>query len=280
MLEVNLFDSLFDHSLSEDGCYTSSFGRCPKEGLWVKNKMKWSGVTVFTDSHFNTPIVDKVDSKIKIAWLLESKEITPHAYQEIINNEHKFNFIFTHDEDLLNRNNKYVKTIVGASRVEDINWSLHDKTKLVSMIASNKKITKGHNFRHLIAEQLSSKYNIDMWGSGYKFFKNKTEPLKDYAYTICVMNTNVKNYFTEILVDPISLGCVPILWGCPNISEYFNKEGIITFTNIEELDSILDTITFEDYNLRKDAILENIEIAKTMKSTDDLVFKKIKQIIK
>ena len=90
---------------------------------------------------------------------------------------------------------------------------------------------------------------------------------------------NINNYFTEILVDPISLGCVPILWGCPNISEYFNTDGILTFNTMDELDKILYSISFEDYNSRKDAILENIEKARLMKSTDDLIFKKIKELI-
>lgn len=279
MLKVNLFDSLFDHSYGEDGCYTCSFGRCPIEGEWVKNQMEWDGVTVFTDTHYDKKIVDDVKSKIKIGWLLESKAITPDAYSNIINHEDKFDYILTHDSELLSRGKKYVKTIVGASRVSDELWGAHEKNKLVSMIASFKTYTKGHNLRHEIAEKLSSKYNIDMWGSGYKLFENKIDPLKDYYYSVCVMNTNVENYFTEILIDPISLGCVPILWGCPNIGEFFNPKGIITFNTIDELDEILHNLSVEDYNYRMDAILENIETAKTMKSTDDFIFKTIKKLI-
>lgn len=279
MFKVNLFDSMFNHSYGEDGCFTSSFGRCPKEGEWVKNMMEWDGVTVFTDTHFDKDIVDKVNSKIKIAWLLESKAITPDAYANIVNYEHKFDYILTHDSELLNRGKKYIRTIVGASRVSDDMWGIHNKSKLVSMIASFKKYTEGHNFRHVIAKELSHKHNIEMWGSGYHNFTNKIDPLKDYSYSICIMNTKVDNYFTEILVDPISLGCVPILWGCPNVSEYFNPDGIISFSSLEELDKILYSISFDDYNSRMSAINENIEIAKSMKSTDDLIFKTIKKLI-
>ena len=279
MLKVNLFDSLFDHSYGEDGCYTSSYGRCPKEGIWVKNNMNWDGVTVFTDSHLNSDIVNQVESKIKIAWLLESKAITPKAYEDIIRFEDRFDFILTHDDNLLRRNSKYIKTIVGASRVSDNLWGLHKKENIVSMIASSKRFTEGHNFRHIIANELSNKHKIDMWGSGYNIFDEKLSPLKSYAYSICVMNTNVNNYFTEILIDPISLGCVPILWGCPNISEYFNTDGIITFNTLEELDNILYNISLDDYNNRKKAIEENIEIAKKMKSTDDYIFRIINNII-
>ncbi len=279
-MKINLFDGLFDHSKNEDGFYTCSMGRKPQEVEWVKNNLSWDGVTVFTDTHFNSPIVDRVQSKYKIAWLLESKAITPNAYKSIVNFEHKFDYILTHDESLLSRGDKYVKCIVGASRVSDSEWGTHSKNKLVSMIASNKRLSEGHRFRHEIANTLSGPHNVDMWGSGYKGFENKVTPLKDYAYSICVINTKVNNYFTEILVDPISLGCVPILWGCPNIDEYFNPKGIITFNTINELNDILHNISFDDYNSRIEAIKENIEKAKEMKSTDDYISRIIKKITK
>tara|TARA_R110000803_G_scaffold208302_1_gene276885 strand:- start:27 stop:866 length:840 start_codon:yes stop_codon:yes gene_type:complete len=277
-MEINLFDGLFDHSKNEDGFYTCSMGREPQEVTWVRRNMVWGGVTVFTDSHFMSPIVDEVVSKYKIAWLLESKAITPNAYNDIVRFEDKFDFILTHDETLLNRSDKYVKCIVGASRVPDSEWGTPLKTKLLSMIASNKRMSDGHRFRHEISNTLGEKHNIDMWGSGYKRFDSKVTPLKDYAYSVCVINTKVNNYFTEILVDPISLGCVPILWGCPNIGEYFNPNGIITFNTINELDDILHNISFDDYNSRIEAVKENIEKAKEMKSTDDYISRIIKKI--
>ena len=39
----------------------------------------------------------------------------------------------------------------------------------------------------------------------------------------------VDNFFTEVLTDTFRLGTVPIFWGCPNISEYFDIDGIIVF---------------------------------------------------
>lgn len=56
---------------------------------------------------------------------------------------------------------------------------------------------------------------------------------------------------------------IPIYWGCPNISEYFNKDGIIFFETKEELEIILDTLTEEDYYKRIDAVIENYEITNT-----------------
>ena len=54
---------------------------------------------------------------------------------------------------------------------------------------------------------------------------------------------------------------IPIYWGCPNISEYFNTDGIIFFETKEQLNQILDNLTEKDYYDRIDAIVENYKIA-------------------
>ena len=108
--------------------------------------------------------------------------ISATPYSTIIQNEHKFDYILTYDKNLLERSDKYIKYVVGQSRISEP--KIYEKSKMVSMIASNKKITEGHRYRHTIANSLSSKHNIDMWGSGYRRFDNKLEPLKDYYFSI------------------------------------------------------------------------------------------------
>ena len=139
------------------------------------------------------------------------------------------------------------------------------------MIASHKTISDGHRFRHEIFGGLQSKHKFDMWGSGYRRFDSKNDPLKDYYFSISVMNCKVDNFFTEVLVDNFRLGTVPIFWGCPNIGEYFDERGIITFDTMEDLDNILSTLTVKDYTDRLDYIKKNLIISKEYVSTDDIV---------
>ena len=68
---------------------------------------------------------------------------------------------------------------------------------------------------------------------------------------------NINNYFTEILVDPISLGCVPILWGCPNISDFFDTSYWI---NPQQIFTAEYTENYYQENLQK--INDNFERAK------------------
>lgn len=112
------------------------------------------------------------------------------------------------------------------------------------------------------------------------FFESKLEPLKPYRYSISIMNYKTDNYFTEILIDNFLLGTIPIFWGCENIGEFFNVEGIIQFNNIDDLFSILPTLTEGNYNNRINAIRDNLEIAKQYVSTDDMIAREIKRLQK
>ena len=117
-----------------------------------------------------------------------------------------------------------------------------------------------------------------MWGSGYRPFTDKIEPLSDYRYSISVMNSKLNNFFTEVLIDNFMCGTVPIFWGCPNISDYFDMDGIITFNTIEELDIILSNLSVDDYNKRLPAIKNNLKLAMKYSSTDDYIANIIKEM--
>ena len=77
------------------------------------------------------------------------------------------------------------------------------------------------------------------------------------------------NYFTETLVDVFRQGTIPIFWGCPNIAEYFNKDGILHFNTGQELFDILDNISEDLYERKLEAVRENNELAKQYVSMDD-----------
>jgi hypothetical protein len=233
--------------------------------------MEYDGVTVFTDNYIGHEVIDRVKCKTKVAWLLEPRVIDSRTYGIITDIEDKFDYILTYDTELLNRSDKYIKYVVAQSRVSEDDCGIQPKSKMVSMIASHKTISEGHRYRHEIHNKLQSKHNIEMWGSGYRRFSSKNDPLKDYHFSISVMNCKVDNFFTEVLVDNFRLGTVPIFWGCPNIGEYFDERGIITFDTMEELDEILSNLTVKDYTDRLEYIEKNLILAKEYVSTDDIV---------
>jgi|TARA_R110000851_G_scaffold848_3_gene2888 hypothetical protein len=277
MLKVNLFDKEFIHTKNMLGYITCSDTLKPKKIEWLDGLMEYDGITVFTERFINTTIVDSVKSKIKVAWILEPRAFRPESYLNIIRLEHKFDYILTYDAELLKRSDKYLKYVVGQSRITSP--KIYKKSKFLSMIASNKRTTEGHNFRHTIAKSLASKHNIEMWGSGYKRFNDKLDPLSEYHFSISVMNSKIDNFFTEILIDNFMVGTVPIFWGCPNIGEYFDERGIITFNTLNELDVILDNLTIKDYTDKLDFIQKNIILGEDYVSTDDMIADALQKII-
>ena len=287
-IKVNLFDSLGPDNYYEywqSHNFSSEFE--PKKVQWVyesrgKGHEKYDGVTVFTDKDILSPWVDRVDTKYKIAWLVECKAIHPFSYKQVVQFEDKFDYIFTFDEELLKRGDKYIKNLIGTSRVSNEDAGVHPKTKLLSLIASKKQWTKGHKLRHIVAESIKDKYPVDLWGTAYKPFglnnqglsaaairEGKSEPLRDYNFSITIMNSKENNYFTETLVDVFRHGTIPIFWGCENIGEYFNEKGILKFNSASELITILDNLTPELYNEKIEYVKENYELAKKYVSMDD-----------
>ena len=297
-VKINLFDRLVaPHANEYWGFHNFSSEFEPKYIEWIRQDIglglpKFDGVTVFTDKDITSPWVDTVDTKYKIAWLVECREIHPFAYTNVILLEDKFDYIFTFDKELLGRGPKYIKNLIGTSRVSDEDMGIHKKTKLLSLIASRQAWARGHKLRHIVANAIKDKSPVDLWGGAYKpFGKNisghttaairegKNEPLQDYFFSIAIMNSKEDNYFTEALVDVFRQGTIPIFWGCPNIGEYFNEKGILNFNTGPELINILDNLSEKEYYDRLEYVKENFELAKEYISMDDTFAKNLVRVI-
>jgi len=268
-LLVNLFDSEFDHSLKQDGFYTSSWTVKPTLIEYIKNQFEWEGITIFTERHLHR--VNEIDSKFKVAWLLESPGIYPWSLDAIVDYEDDYNLILTSSPELLSRGEKYKRVVTGSCRIDKKNRSpFPPKDRLCSIIASNKRQTVGHKFRHEVIETCTG---FDVWGSGYKSFEDKEDALLRYKFSVCIMNINAINFFTEVITDCFFVGTVPIFWGCSNIGEFFDEQGIINFSNIKELQYILDNLNDDLFQRMEPHIENNFNIVQDYMSTDDIVAK-------
>ena len=285
-LKVNYYDSLMtkENNFDTHQVWTMSRAWKPKKIQWVygggaqacaAEPMRALSeddveVTLFTDKDIFSPMISQVNTKYKVVYISECRSIHPFAYNHIIMAEDNFDFIFTHD-----RGPKYIRTALGTSWLDDSDAKIYDKTKMLSHIASVSKWSRGHNLRHMIGDAIRGKYEVDFWGSAYNGFESKLTPLKDYRFSITVMNANHKNYFTETLVDTFRCGTIPIFWGCDNIGEFFDEKGILKFETGPELFEILDNLSEELYNEMLPHIRNNFEIAKKYVCVDDIIAENI-----
>lgn len=265
-LKINLFDL--------NGIINSPFGGqafC-KYTEYVDKLDHFDGITIFTDRYLTHPKVDSVNSKIKIAWLYEPREIISHIYN-VYKTQDKFDYIFTHDQELLKLGSKYIMVPSTGCWIPEQSRKIHNKSKKISFIFSNKNMTYGHRFRQEIYNEF--KNELDCFGHGAKFVNTKDLALNEYMYSVSIENCYTDNLFTEKLVDCFMTGTVPIYCGCTNVFNFFNKDGIIIFKTIEELRHILSYINEDTYNNMKSAIEENFNIASEYCQIEDWIYKNI-----
>jgi hypothetical protein len=258
--KLNLIGGGFHHADSSSG-YS-----IPKLIEWVK-----VGETAPISVHIDHSIIDRKVNKNKknYAWLLESSAIIPDVIEWVKNNikyiDNNFEFIFTHDERLLNLSDKFKFVIPNAVPwVGDV--GVHSKTKLISMIASNKRMCPGHNYRQEIIQKYKNK--LDHYGVGFSPLQKKEDGLKDYMFSIAMENDNYPNIFCEKITDCFAMGTIPIFWGSPHIGKFFNEDGII---KLEEFN--IDEITPELYYSKLTAIKDNYERSLEIPTAEDYFFK-------
>ena len=244
-IKYNLIGGGFQHAK------TSTLDKESKYLEW-EFETKRNPETFYVDYQIIDGLKDKNDGKRKYAWLMESRAIVPTLVEHVIRNLEQFletyEAIFTHDQRLLNLHDKFKWTPAYGFYIEKPN--LYEKKKLVSMITSNKTMTKNHIFRNYLAGQLKDK--LDLYGRGYNEIETKDEGLNDYMFSIAVENDCYETYFTEKILDCFALGTIPVYLGTPDIGEYFNMEGIIILDESFDINNLTEQLYHDKIEAVKD----------------------------
>jgi hypothetical protein len=245
MIKSLMIGGGFQHQKS-----VSIHNKLPKNFRWVKGSEKYD-IQIFIDSsikiNLNKPKINK------FAWVFESEKI--FSIDWIVSNvelvSNSYEYLFTHNIKLLGLAKNFVFVPANSFWVQTPR--IYQKNKLVSMIYSNKRSTEGHRKRIEFANKYKGK--IDAYGFGINPIKYKEEGLNDYMFSIVVENGKYGDYFSEKVLDCFATGTIPLYWGCDNIGNYFNSDGIIKLTD----DFDLSTLTKELYHSKKKSISENYE---------------------
>lgn len=268
MITANLFDSNFPFDVG------SVSGKPPEEIEYVRGAMDWDGVTLFTDAWMLRPEVDVVRSRYKVGWLHEGEELRPNVYSNSWHVRHKFDFILTYYKPLLEQDSSKYKFVPrGGIWTPKNQWGMHSKDKMVSMILSGKQQLSGHILRHKVADRFA---NVDLFGArGTHIGTHKAAALKDYRFSIIIEATRQDNFFSEHLLDCLAFGTIPIYWGCPNIGEFFDENGFISFTTPQELETILDSLSGELYLEMRQFASRNQKRIRQYEITDDWIARNV-----
>ena len=172
-----------------------------------------------------------------------------------------YNISFSPDS----KNNFYVGLIPISNYFEDFlscqipqvikNNRMHPKKRFCNFIYSNNytKLCPDVKIRNNFSKMLSEYKQVDSGGDALNNtdeLKNiedkhnnkhlaKIEYAKNYKFSIAFENTSGPEYLTEKIWDAFMAGSIPIYWGCPNVSDFFNTA---SFINCHEYKSFSDVI--------------------------------------
>lgn len=245
--------------------------------LWKKSKyFTWdynlytNHITVYVDYSIQLILKDMDKTKKKIGWMLESRAIVPGLYEYVLANyeilKDRCEMIVTHHSDLVKMDPSFFKWAPAYGTYID-NFVIREKTKLISMITSNKLITKNHIMRFNFANDNRDK--IDIFGRGFREIDKKEEGLEEYAFSIAIENDSYDGYITEKVLDCFATATIPIYEGASDIINFFDSSAIIDFKKFN-----FNDITFEHYYSKKEGILNNLEIVKQFDILDDWIYSK------
>ena len=205
-----------------------------------------------------------------------------------IQNKDLFSVILTWDDKVLNNCDNALFLSFGHSWFKPNQYEInHSKLFQISHLCGKLLKTYGQSLRH---ELLARKNEIkvptkffDIYGDRYNIEdarRGKEEVFGDSMFGVAIENTSHNGYFTEKILDCFLLKTIPIYWGCTNINNFFNKEGIIKFGNIDEFIYISNILTKEYYNSKRDIIEENYQRALQYVDYEQNIVNKITEIFK
>lgn len=129
----------------------------------------------------------------------------------------------------------------------------------VSFLTSDKTFAPGHQLRVDLYKVLQPAYG------DLKVVKHMSPPrwddkrtiIEPYQYHIAVENAMHNNWFADKIVDAFIGKAIPLYWGCPNLEDFFNMQGVMRFSTIGELERMLASLTPEHYQSRLEAVEDN-----------------------
>jgi hypothetical protein len=129
----------------------------------------------------------------------------------------------------------------------------------VSYLTSDKNWTPGHILRQGVFDSLPAvvgsipvtKHRSPPW------IADKRDFLYPYQFTVSPLNASHDNWFDDKMIDPLIAKTIPLIWGLPNIGQYFNMDGIIVFQTIPEMLERMAELTPDYYAKHFDAVMDN-----------------------
>ena len=191
-------------------------------------------------------------AEVKVFIQLEPPSVKD-TRSAIISNQQSFDLILAWHPDILD------------CWIDSPSACWDNKKDEVSFLTSDKSWAPGHKIRQAVYEYLKDKEEIN----NFSIRSIRTPPridskeliFKNAKFSIIIENESTPNWITEKLIDCFITKTVPIYWGAPNVGDYFDDSGVLTFSSLEDLEKILNTITPDKYKELEEVIDKNYNLS-------------------
>jgi hypothetical protein len=150
----------------------------------------------------------------------------------MVEGHRQFNRVYTHHppNPLKQRSNTQYKPSqpalpwhVDRTFDELLNCPVPTKDHELSWITSNLQGYPGHikRMEFLQSIQESKQVEVELFGRGIRFIKDKWDGLAPYRYSLAVENAQGPDWWTEKVGDCFLAYTVPFYYGCTNLEKYF-----------------------------------------------------------
>lgn len=266
-MKINMIGGGFQHDICSSALNNNKFVE------WIKNNS--ADISIFIDGAIISGTT--YTTKINFGWIAESSSIVSSVIASILPAidlyKKRFKYIFTHDRRIIQHDPSFFKFVPPNACPWIQNKQIYPKSKLASIIVSNKTQTDGHRYR---LESLSKLKNVDHFGRGFpnelpwtvNGESGKLLALKDYFFSFAFENDNYSSIFCEKITDCFATGTIPIFWGTPDIGNYFDINGIIIFDENFKMENL----TEELYYKKIKHVEKNFNICKEIPTSEDYIY--------
>jgi hypothetical protein len=234
-----------------------------------------------------TPTSQEELSSVNIITLYEPNEYF-RRHDWVIQNKHLFNAILTWNDKVLNNCENALYLPFGHTWFKPDQYTKsHNKEFKIAHLRGNLLKSYGHQMRWEILDRkneikIPTKF-FDVYGDRHNIEQarfDKEEIFGDSQFGVAIENFAHRGWFSEKILDCFLLKTIPIYWGCSNIGDFFNKEGIITFGEADEFIYISNQLTDKYYESKKQAIEENYQLALQYVNYEQSIINKVLEIFK
>jgi len=229
---------------------------------------------------------------------VEPEAIRP-VQTKLLQVANQYDFILTFNKLILEQCPNAYKYLFGMTRIlpkDYENIDIDAKQFLLTSVTSDKIITNDHKFRRLIyynqefIETIPIRFYISNDTINLPIIQDnprlgganhaKIDLFKDAQFSLIIENSRQDNYFTEKICDCLITKTIPVYYGCPNISEYFDTTGWILLED-HSFDTFLtkiEVLTPDYYRNYLETVEKNFETVKQYIDIQENINKSLRSI--